>query len=80
MQLSMFLMLLLCLVHGTALASTGITDPRPVILDEGSERVNIFRHLSFYEDALGVYGIEDILADWPVTLFPSSPAGEPITT
>lgn len=65
MQLSMFLMLLLCLVHGTALASTGITDPRPVILDEDSERVSISRHLSFYEDALGVYDIEDILADWP---------------
>ncbi|MDK8463352.1 7TM diverse intracellular signaling domain-containing protein [Marinobacter sp. SS13-12] len=66
MQLSMFLVLLLCLVQGTALASTGITDPRPVILDEDSERLNISRHLSYYEDASGAYGIEDILADWPL--------------
>lgn len=65
MQLSMFMMLLLCLVHGTALASTAITDPHPVVLDESTERLNISRNLSFYEDASGVYEIESILADWP---------------
>jgi diguanylate cyclase len=58
-------MLLLCLIHGTAFASTGITDPHPVILDESAERLNVSRHLSFYEDAPGVYDIEAILADWP---------------
>ena len=65
MQRSLFMVLLLCLVHGTALASTLITDLRPVILDENTERLNISRHLSFYEDAQGVYDIEAILAEWP---------------
>lgn len=65
MQLSMFLMLLLYLVHGAAFASSALTDPRPVILEEHSERVDISHHLSFYEDVTGAYDIEDILADWP---------------
>lgn len=65
MQKALVWTLFLLLAHGAALASTGIPDPHPVILEEGSERVDISLHLSFYEDAESAYDIWDILANWP---------------
>jgi len=58
-------LLFLLAMPGVASASSGITDPFPVVLDRDSDRVDISRHLTYYEDASGEYGIEDILSDWP---------------
>ncbi|MGM0766555.1 MAG: sensor domain-containing diguanylate cyclase [Pseudomonadota bacterium] len=37
----------------------------PVVLDQDSSRVDISRHLTFYEDATGALNISSILAQWP---------------
>lgn len=66
MRLSVILTVFYLLaVHGPVQASSELTHPFPVVLEQDSERVDISRHLTFYEDSTSEYGIEDILSDWP---------------
>jgi len=62
------LLLALSLFHLGAPASADSPSAvvRPVVLNEGSERVDLSRHFSYYEDARGQYDIREIIEQWSV--------------
>jgi len=55
----------LILISGLASANSPMADSGSVILQQASERVNISRDLSYFEDASAQYSIEEIIAQWP---------------
>ncbi|MDI9244508.1 7TM diverse intracellular signaling domain-containing protein [Marinobacter sp. CHS3-4] len=65
LRFNLILAFCLLLVGGIANANSPIKDSRPVVLQEASERVNISRNLSYFEDAADQYAIEDIVSQWP---------------
>lgn len=60
----LFLLLLLPCWVGASSPAAGIDDPFPVILEQGADRTDISRNLSFYKDASGSLTIEEAIARW----------------
>lgn len=60
-----FLAACLALFSGLAGAKSSTADSNPVILQGTSERVDISRNLSYFEDADSRYDIDEIIARWP---------------
>ncbi|HTN32567.1 MAG TPA: 7TM diverse intracellular signaling domain-containing protein [Marinobacter sp.] len=58
------LLALLVLVSFETLA-TGIPDGFPVVLTESSSRVDISRHLTYYEDPSSSLNISEVVQSWP---------------
>lgn len=65
LRLAGFLVTCLMLMGASVNASSQMVDSNPVLLQESSERLNISRNLSYFEDADSQYGIDEIIAQWP---------------
>lgn len=60
----MLLLLLFSGWVGAAVSASGISDAYPVILEQGADRTDISRSLSYYEDPGGSLTLEEVMAQW----------------
>ncbi len=61
-HIALLVLLALCSAGASA---TGIPDNFPVVLEEGSGRLDISRHLTYYEDPSSSLNISEIIRRWP---------------